>query len=82
MAILLIQWTFRLKDPNRRLAAIVLMISCGVAMASHGELHFNLLGFLTQAAAVAVCCHYSSHFDMTSTNVPPIHLSSKRPASS
>lgn len=53
VAILLIQWTFRLKDPNRRLAAIVLMISCGVAMASHGELHFNLLGFLTQAAAVA-----------------------------
>ena len=30
------------------------MISTGVALASHGELHFNLVGFITQAAAVAV----------------------------
>lgn len=30
------------------------MISTGVALASHGELHFNIIGFLTQAAAVAV----------------------------
>jgi hypothetical protein len=30
------------------------MISFGVALASHGELRFNLIGFLTQAAAVAV----------------------------
>ncbi len=29
------------------------MISCGVALASHGEMHFNLFGFLIQAAAVA-----------------------------
>jgi len=28
------------------------MISIGVAMASHGELRFNLIGFLTQCAAV------------------------------
>ena len=33
---------------------IVLMISSGVALASRGELRFNLIGFLTQAAAVAV----------------------------
>jgi hypothetical protein len=33
---------------------IVLMISSGVALASHGELKFNLVGFLTQAAAVCV----------------------------
>lgn len=33
---------------------IVVMISAGVALASHGELRFNLIGFLTQAAAVAV----------------------------
>jgi len=33
---------------------IVLMISFGVALASHGELRFNLIGFVTQAAAVAV----------------------------
>lgn len=30
------------------------MISSGVALASHGELHFNLTGFLIQAGAVAV----------------------------
>jgi hypothetical protein len=30
------------------------MISSGVALASHGELRFNLIGFLVQAAAVAV----------------------------
>lgn len=30
------------------------MISIGVALASRGELHFNLVGFVTQAAAVAV----------------------------
>lgn len=30
------------------------MISCGVALASKGELKFDLIGFVTQAAAVAV----------------------------
>jgi hypothetical protein len=30
------------------------MISSGVALASHGELHFDLTGFLIQAAAVGV----------------------------
>jgi hypothetical protein len=52
VAILLISWTFRIKEPNMRLGVIVFMISCGVALASHGELHFNLIGFLMQAAAV------------------------------
>jgi drug/metabolite transporter (DMT)-like permease len=52
VAILLISWTFRIQEPNRRLAAIVFMISAGVALASRGELRFNLVGFLTQAAAV------------------------------
>ncbi|KAF8348681.1 triose-phosphate transporter family-domain-containing protein [Amanita rubescens] len=52
VAILLISWTFRIQDPNKKLAMIVLMISSGVALASHGELKFNLIGFLTQAAAV------------------------------
>jgi hypothetical protein len=36
------------------LAIIVFMISSGVALASHGELRFNLIGFLIQAAAVGV----------------------------
>lgn len=53
VAILLISWTFRIAEPNKKLAVIVLMISFGVAMASHGELHFNLFGFIIQAAAVA-----------------------------
>ncbi|GBE83853.1 TPT-domain-containing protein [Sparassis latifolia] len=53
VAILLISWTFRIQDPNKKLAMIVFMISAGVALASHGELRFNLIGFLTQAAAVA-----------------------------
>jgi len=54
VAILLISWTFRIQEPNRKLALIVFMISSGVALASHGELRFNLIGFLTQASAVAV----------------------------
>jgi len=53
VAILLISWSFRIQEPNRKLAVIVFMISFGVALASHGELHFNLIGFLTQTAAVA-----------------------------
>ncbi|PIL23337.1 transporter [Ganoderma sinense ZZ0214-1] len=52
VAILLISWTFRIQDPNKRLGMIVLMISSGVALASRGELHFNLIGFIVQAAAV------------------------------
>ncbi|KIJ61892.1 hypothetical protein HYDPIDRAFT_95632 [Hydnomerulius pinastri MD-312] len=53
VAILLISWASRIQDPNRKLLVIVCMISSGVALASHGELHFNLTGFLIQAAAVA-----------------------------
>ncbi|TFK21140.1 TPT-domain-containing protein [Coprinopsis marcescibilis] len=52
VAILLISWTFRLQEPNRKLALIVVMISLGVALASQGELNFDMFGFLTQAAAV------------------------------
>ena len=54
VAILIISWTFRIQEPNRKLAVIVFMISSGVALASRGELRFNLVGFLTQAAAVGV----------------------------
>jgi len=53
VAILLISWSFRIQEPSKKLAAIVFMISTGVALASHGELNFNLIGFITQAAAVA-----------------------------
>ncbi|KAF9061544.1 TPT-domain-containing protein [Rhodocollybia butyracea] len=53
VAVLIISWVFRLSEPNRKLAFIVLMISSGVAVASGGELKFNLFGFIVQAAAVA-----------------------------
>jgi len=59
VAILLISWTFRIQDPNKKLAIIVFMISSGVALASHGEMKFNLMGFLFQASAVAVSITYS-----------------------
>ncbi|TDL22822.1 TPT-domain-containing protein [Rickenella mellea] len=53
VAILIISWTFRIQDPNKKLALIVLMISSGVALASKGELLFDPSGFIIQAAAVA-----------------------------
>ena len=53
VAILLITWVFRLAEPNKKLGFIVVMISSGVALASHGELHFDLTGFIIQAVAVA-----------------------------
>ena len=57
VAILLIMWAFRIKDINKKLALIVLMISTGVALTSKGELRFDLTGFVIQAAAVAVCVY-------------------------
>ncbi|KIJ15896.1 hypothetical protein PAXINDRAFT_168873 [Paxillus involutus ATCC 200175] len=53
VAILLISWVSRIQDPNRKLALIVCMISTGVALASRGELNFDITGFLIQATAVA-----------------------------
>ncbi|KAF9239860.1 TPT-domain-containing protein [Melanogaster broomeanus] len=52
VAILLISWLSRIQEPSRKLVMIVCMISTGVALTSHGELHFHLTGFLIQAAAV------------------------------
>lgn len=54
VAIVLISWTFRIQDPNKKLFLIVCMISGGVALASYGELRFDLFGFITQALAVGV----------------------------
>ncbi|PAV15332.1 TPT-domain-containing [Pyrrhoderma noxium] len=53
VAILLITWIFRLSEPSKKLGLIVVMISSGVALASQGELHFDLTGFIIQAVAVA-----------------------------
>ncbi|KAJ7596443.1 TPT-domain-containing protein [Mycena floridula] len=52
VCILLISWTFRISEPNRKLAMIVFMISSGIGLASYNELKFNFLGFIIQAAAV------------------------------
>ncbi|KAL5480956.1 hypothetical protein ACEPAI_9897 [Sanghuangporus weigelae] len=52
VAILLITWAFRIQEANQKLGVIVVMISSGVALASRGELHFDMTGFLIQAAAV------------------------------
>jgi hypothetical protein len=60
VAILIISWVSRIAEPNRKLAMIVCMISLGVALASRGELHFNIIGFVTQAMAVAVRPAFSS----------------------
>lgn len=54
VAILLISFAFRLQEPNRKLILIVLMISCGVSIASYGELEFDILGFIIQSLAVIV----------------------------
>lgn len=52
VSILLIQFAFRLQEPNRKLAVIVFLISAGVCLASYGELQFVLNGFFIQSAAV------------------------------
>lgn len=52
VSILIISFLFRIQEPNRKLALIVLMISGGVALASYGELQFDFTGFLIQAASV------------------------------
>lgn len=59
VAILIISWVTRIQEINKKLAVIVIMISSGVALASKGELNFDLTGFIIQAAAVAV--RISSH---------------------
>jgi len=43
------------------------MISTGVALASHGEMRFNLIGFLIQAAAVAVSPTFLPRFTSIAT---------------
>ncbi|KAF9519313.1 hypothetical protein BS47DRAFT_1312510 [Hydnum rufescens UP504] len=53
VAILLISFAFRIQEPNRRLFFIVFLISCGVCLASYGEIAFDMTGFLIQAGAIA-----------------------------
>lgn len=53
VGILLISFAFKIQEPNARLLAIVLMISLGCALAAYGEVHFELIGFVCQCAAIA-----------------------------
>ncbi|CAG8756125.1 15685_t:CDS:2, partial [Acaulospora colombiana] len=52
VAILLISFAIKIKEPSRRLFVIVLTISFGVCMASYGELHFNLVGWTPIMTAI------------------------------
>lgn len=54
VSVLLISFAARLKEPSRKLFAIVAVISLGVAIASYGEIEFELIGFLVQALAIAI----------------------------
>lgn len=53
VAVLIISFSFGLKQLSTTLTAIVTMISFGVAMASYGELDFNMTGFIFQVLAIA-----------------------------
>lgn len=53
VAVLIISFSFGLKQLSTTLTAIVMMISFGVALASYGELEFNLTGFVYQVLAIA-----------------------------
>lgn len=53
VAVLLISFSFGLKQISGTLTLIVLMISSGVALASYGELEFELTGFVYQVLAIA-----------------------------
>lgn len=50
--VLIISFAFGLKQMSSTLFVIVSMISSGVALASYGELQFNMTGFIFQALAV------------------------------
>jgi hypothetical protein len=53
VAVLLISFAFRLKEPSLQLIAIVTSISLGVATASYGEVDFAMSGFIAQVLAIA-----------------------------
>jgi hypothetical protein len=53
VAVLLISFAFRLKEPSLQLIAIVSTISIGVAVASYGEVGFAMSGFIAQVLAIA-----------------------------
>jgi hypothetical protein len=50
VSVLLVSAAFKLKELNQKSIAIVCCISLGVAIASYGELEFELIGFLVQVS--------------------------------
>lgn len=50
VAVLLISFAARIKEPSQKLFIIVGTISLGVAIASYGEIEFELIGFLVQVS--------------------------------
>ncbi|GAA6026766.1 hypothetical protein JCM8202_000864, partial [Rhodotorula sphaerocarpa] len=54
VSVLLVSAAFGLKELNRKILLIVSLISFGVALASYGEIDFELVGFLVQALAIAI----------------------------
>ncbi|CEQ39642.1 SPOSA6832_01203 [Sporobolomyces salmonicolor] len=54
VSVLLVSASFGSKELNAKIMAIVTLISFGVALASYGELEFELIGFLVQALAIGI----------------------------
>lgn len=52
IAVVFVSWVWGLSTPSRAGLLQVLVIVAGVAIASVGEVHFSLLGFLYQAAGI------------------------------
>lgn len=63
VSVLLVSAAFGLKELNQKIMGIVLVICLGVAIASFGEIDFELIGFLVQVrrsrkrtVAPLTCC--------------------------
>ncbi|GAA5945818.1 hypothetical protein JCM3775_006789 [Rhodotorula graminis] len=54
VSVLLVSAAFGLKELTRKILFIVSLISFGVALASYGELDFEIWGFLVQALAICI----------------------------
>ncbi|BGO91432.1 hypothetical protein NBRC10512_003092 [Rhodotorula toruloides] len=54
VSVLLVSASFGLKELTRKILLIVSLISFGVALASYGEVEFELIGFLVQALAIGI----------------------------
>jgi hypothetical protein len=56
VSVLLVSAAFKLKELNQKIMAIVACISLGVAIASYGEVEFELIGFLVQVSERRSVC--------------------------